>query len=108
MSLFNSTFVGNLTADAEFKALQNSEKSPINFSIAINMREDEVVYINFVYWTKTAEPTKVLDYLKKGQKVAVVSDYIKEEKYTAKDGTPKEKLVFSVSKIDLCGSAKQQ
>lgn len=108
MSLFNSTFVGNLTADAEFKTLQNSEKSPINFSIAINMKENEVVYINFVYWTKTAEPTKILEFLKKGQKVAVVSDYIKEEKYSTKDGTQKEKLVFGVSKIDLCGSAKQQ
>lgn len=105
MSLFNCVFTGNLTADAEFKQL-DGEKSPINFSVAINFKENETSFFNVVYWTKTQEPTKLLEFLKKGQKVAIVSEYIKEEKYTTKDGVQKEKLLFVASKIDLCGSAK--
>lgn len=104
MNLFQLNCTGNLVADATFKQLEG-ERSPINFSLAVNVREEETLFLAFTYWVK--EP-KVLEYLKKGQKVAVSSSYAKEEKYTNKEGVTVTKLTYIVDKIDLCGGGNKE
>lgn len=78
--MFIQILSGNLVSDATYKKSEG-EKSAINFSVAINFNQDHVEYKDFVYWIKTTDEPKILEYLKKGTKVVVKSDFFKTNSY---------------------------
>lgn len=67
--------VGRLTRDAELKTFEGSERSVLNFTLAVNREfvnsnnEREADFIPIVYWTEHAESLQ--KYLLKGRQICV-------------------------------------
>lgn len=64
---------------------------------------DNTLWHNLVIWGKNAENT--CKFIKKGSEV-LIEGYNKPEKYTAKDGTKKNKHSINVNKITFMGVNK--
>lgn len=82
--MFHYYAIGNLTKDAE--ARQFDERFAISLSIAVNRKykdKEYATFLNLTYWSKS---DKVVQYLKKGKKIAVSGDWYsntkgKDDKY---------------------------
>lgn len=98
--MYNLTVTGYLTSDAVYNKLQK-EKSPINFSIAINFSNDKVEYKNFVYWIKSEDEPKILESLKKGDGVTILSKYFESKEYEDKEQVKRNSITEYVDTLVL-------
>lgn len=76
--MFNFFATGNLTRDAV--AREFNGRFAISMSIAINKKvkdKDFVTYLNLTYWAKS---DKIVQYLKKGKRIAVTGDWYSNTK----------------------------
>ena len=103
--MFSQILSGNLVSDATYNKSE-SEKSAINFTVAINFNTDHVEYKDFVYWIKTTEEPKILEYLKKGSKVVVKSDFFKTSSYTDKENVLRYRTQYYVADLDFVSTNK--
>ena len=79
-----------------------------NVSIAVNRSRkdasgqyvDEVSYFDVVIWGKTAENLK--PYLTKGKMIAI-DGALKQERWTAQDGSNRSRVVINTTMVQLCG-----
>ena len=85
----NITLIGNLTRDPELRRTA-AGKAVANFSLAVNMSKDKVIFLDITVWEAQAENCE--KYLQKGSS-CLVSGYIDQEKWKAKDGTERSKIV---------------
>jgi len=93
-------FSGNLTADARSKDVNGTEVA--RYSIAVNGRKDEVVFIQCNHWN----PKGVLPYLTKGKQVCV-SGSIRLAQWE-KEGTPRAALELNVRHLTLMGGGEKK
>jgi single stranded DNA-binding protein len=95
-------FSGNLTRDPESREVK--EKTVAKFGIAVNgFKEDQVLFLECEYWNSG----KVLEYLSKGTGVIVSGD-IRLDKWTSREGEPRQTLVLRVVNLTLMPSGKKQ
>ena len=96
----NLTVVGNLASDA--KVFDNGTNKAINFTVICNMpkKEDKPLVFTCSYWSNSEN---LLQYLKKGQKVAIGGSITKIEATTKEDRTFVNTYV-RVSILELAGS----
>lgn len=102
----NITIKGNLTSDAEVKIL-NDKTELISFSFAWNeYKKDEmgnfqpVASFFNVKQFKGRDRYSILDKLTKGAGV-VISGHIKQERWTADDGSKRSNIVIIADEITL-------
>ena len=90
MQGFNQvTVIGNLTRDPECRYTA-AGKAVTNFDLAVNMSKEKCLFLRCTVWEKQAEACE--KYLQKGS-ACLVSGYLDEEKWKAKDGTERSKIV---------------
>lgn len=98
--------IGNVTRDIQEKdfAIIENNSARLNFTIAVNRSKkkgdewvDEVFYLDFTCFGKTAENMK--NFLQKGTKVCVTG-YIKQERWT-KDDKNFSKLALIAENVEL-------
>lgn len=94
--MYSKIFSGNLVGDAVYKKMEG-DKSPISFSVAVNFSEDYTGYESCEYWILTVEKPKILEYLKKGAKVMIKSNFCR------KTTNEKEGKVFQNEKTYVSG-----
>ena len=102
MNIF--TFTGRIGRDAEQRYTQ-SGAAMVSFPVANDTGygdNKKTTWIRCTIWGKKAEG-KLIDYLKKGQEVAVSGECGLNE-YQAKDGTNKASIEVNVREVDLVGS----
>ena len=99
-SLNSCCFTGNLTRDVETRMVGESEVA--SFSIAVNDRKGEALFINCDMW----RPGQVSEYLTRGKSVAVTGE-LKCRKYE-KDGQKREAWGLDVKNLTLLGGAKER
>lgn len=105
MAINSVALAGNLTRDAQLKAMQ-SGKSILEFSIAVNERrrqedgtwKDEPSYFDCVVFGSRAEPLSA--YLVKGTKVSIVGR-LHQSRFEAKDGSKRSKVEVHVDEIEF-------
>jgi single-stranded DNA-binding protein len=99
--------VGNLTRDAEAKSTtrQGVKSEFVSFTVACNEQSGDSDSATF--YDVTMPKTAVLDYLKKGQKVAVSGRF---QFSLSKDDNGKEwpHLNVRAQSVELAGAAKQK
>ncbi len=103
--------VGRLTKDS--RLAYTKQGVPVaNFSIANNQKKkqgdewiDEVSFFECNLWGKLAESLN--QYMVKGKQV-IVSGKLKQERYTAIDGSNRSKIVINCDDIQLLGKNEQQ
>ncbi|PWN62422.1 hypothetical protein C1631_022925 [Chryseobacterium phosphatilyticum] len=84
--MYSLTLTGHLAADATYNQL-TGEKSPINFTVAINFpNKQKPEYKKFVYWIQTKENPEILNRLKKGEGVTVFCNYCDTSSYESEKG----------------------
>lgn len=93
---------GRLTRDPETRAAGNS--TVCKFSVAENQRFDreKTNFHDCEAWGKTGE--FVEKYFRKGQEI-VLSGELRQEEFTAKDGTNRRVWKINVDHVDFCGKA---
>ena len=82
--------IGHLTRDPESKSFTNSTKC--TFSIAINNKKDDVLFLDIESWNRVAENCQ--QYLLKGSCV-YVEGKLKLNKWDDKNGNPRQKFFVS-------------
>jgi single-strand DNA-binding protein len=97
-SLNTCSFTGNLTRDVEIRQVGESEVA--GFSIAVNDRKGEAMFINCDMW----RPGGVSEHLTRGKQVAV-SGELRCRKYE-KDGVKREAWTLDVKNLALLGGAR--
>ena len=107
--------IGNLTRDCgsqerDFSFNANGT-AVANISIACNRSRKQgeeyvtdVSYFNVTIFGKTAENLK--PYLKKGQKVGI-SGYLKQDRWTDKNGNNQSSVKVVAETVELCGGKKE-
>lgn len=101
-------FTGNLGRDAKVNQT-NTGMSVMNFALAVKTgfgERESTMWVSCTLWGKRAEGG-VVQYMTKGQQVAVSGELSMEE-YQAKDGTTKTTLKLNVRDLDLIGGKSQQ
>ena len=98
------TIIGNLTADPVRRAVtvNGQAKEVADFTIAVNTKHSdrEATYYRCTAWDKQAPP--ILQYLHRGDKVAVTSRKLTGRAYTPKDGgEPKAVLEMAVDSCEF-------
>jgi len=89
---------GNMVRDIDLKFSQ-SGMAIAKGTIAVNgLKDDDVSYIDFTCFKHTAEATA--NYTAKGSKVALTG-YIKQDKWTTKDGQNRSKLSVVANNIEF-------
>lgn len=73
-----------------------------NFTLATDTNAEETSFIDC-----KAYDLKALDFVKKGDKIAV-SGYIRQEKWTAKDGSGKSKIVAVVRGLEFASNKESE
>lgn len=93
---------GRLVRDPETRAAGNS--TVCKFAVAENQRFDrsKANFHECEAWGKTGE--FVDKYFRKGQEI-VLSGELRQEEYTAKDGTKRRVWKINVDCVDFCGKA---
>lgn len=97
------TIVGNLVRDPELRFTAGGD-AVANFTVAVNERikqgnewvDGEPSYYDATAWRKLGE--QVVEHFRKGSRVILVGK-MKVDKYEAKDGTPRSKVVVTVDEI---------
>lgn len=98
--MYHLIISGHLTEDATYKKL-DGDRSPINFSVAINFSAEKVIYKKFTYWIPSADNPPVMEKLKKGHKVTVHSNREESSEYTDTDGNPKTSVNYLVNDLSI-------
>ena len=103
--------IGNLVRDSEIKYTQGG-MAISSFSIAVNRSRkqgdqyvDEVSFFDINVFGKSAE--NLNKYLLKGTKIAVVG-YLKQERWTDRNGNNASKVVVNAEQRELIGGNKPQ
>lgn len=104
--IYSKTFTGNITADATYEEL-DKEKSPVNFSVAVNFANGKTIYQNCVYWIATRKNPELLKYLTKGTKITVISNYSEIKTWENADSEKKSREVTYVNQLVL-GDVKEK
>jgi single-strand DNA-binding protein len=97
------TIIGNLVRDPGLRFTAGGD-AVANFTVAVNERvkqgnewvDGEPSYYDVTAWRKLGE--QVAEHLRKGSRVIAVGK-MKVDKYEAKDGTPRSKVVITVDEI---------
>lgn len=92
--------LGNLTKDAEVKAVKDSEVA--TYSVAVNGYRDSVEYFDCEQWN----PGGVVPYLTKGAQVLAEGEV--QTQTWEKDGQKKSKKVIRVFKLQLVGGRREK
>ena len=95
--------IGHLTRDPESKSFTNSIKC--SFSIAINSKKDEVIFLDIETWNKVAENCQ--EYIRKGSCV-YVEGKVKLNKWEDKNGNPRQKFFISADVVRFLPNSKKQ
>ncbi len=101
---------GHLTRDPELKYLASGQ-ALTTFSVASNRyyknaegeKQEEVLFLRTTVWGKQAET--VAEYLSKGSPV-LVQGYLKENSWTAEDGTEKRQIELVADRVQFVGGKK--
>lgn len=98
------TIIGNLTADPVRRAVtvNGQAKEVADFTLAVNTKHSdrEATFYRCTAWDKQAPP--ILQYLHRGDKVAVTSRKLTGRAYTPKDGgEPKALLEMNVDSCEF-------
>lgn len=95
----NITLIGRLTADPILSATNNG-KYYTRSTLAVNRQggNDEVDFIDFVAWNKTAEI--IAQYFTKGQRIGIVGS-LRISTFTDKQGANRKKAEVWVNSIDF-------
>lgn len=92
-------FIGNLTRDPE-QFETNNNKVGTNFDIAVNMRDDKVIYVRCTAWGALGE--HCAEYLAKGRKVGVFGS-VEAHAYITNDGEAAASLQIPfVENVEFC------
>jgi single-strand DNA-binding protein len=101
----NAFVIGRLTRDGERK----SDKGPIRFSLAVNRSvkqgdgyKDEASFLDVEYWHRSLD-----SYLTKGKQIAIAGE-IKQDRWTATDGSVRSRVVIEARTIQLLGGGQGQ
>jgi single-strand DNA-binding protein len=81
--LNNVSLAGRLTKDPDFRVLQQSGKTVVSFTLAVQRTKEDVDFIPCEAWGKTAE--SVRDYVSKGSLIGVEGS-IKVDSYDTEEG----------------------
>ena len=115
--MFYQVFSGNLTADATFNVFEENERSVINFTVAVNFNTakkdengnfvQETIFLHCSKWNKGTEPSGVLNYLNKGRKVLITSEYV-QIKESENNGKIYQNINVFVRNIELLDYNEKQ
>lgn len=100
MGLNSCSFIGNLVADPDSRAV--SGKTVTKFRVAVNDggKDTPPEYVNVETWERTAEICA--EYLSKGSKI-YFSGRMKTDKYTGKDGVERYFVKVVAYKVEFLG-----
>lgn len=98
-----ATFIGNLTADANKRQNTSTGKEYTTFTIAVNRKGKDNVEVTYVSCIMGGDTSKLINYLTKGKKVAVVGR-VGCHGYTDKNGAVHASLDLFVNELELLGS----
>ncbi|CAI8949004.1 single-strand DNA-binding protein [Brevibacillus sp. IT-7CA2] len=90
--------LGRLTKDPELSKTNTTQKSVLNFDIAVESGHSDPFYFSVQAWEKLAENTS--KYCQKGTKVAVTGRLI-QEKYNDREGKPRVATKILALDIDF-------
>lgn len=100
-SFNNCSFSGYVGRDPELRYFE-SGKTVANFSIAVDNRQGETLWIAVKVWGKGAEV--IGNYVKKGSQI-IVNGELQQESWE-KDGEKKTKIALNCTDFKLVGSKK--
>lgn len=113
--MYTQIFTGNLTDVATFQKF-DEQKSVVNFTVAVNFLtgkkdengnyKSEVTYFPCSKWIKGNEKPKWFEYLLKGQKVLIESNYFKVST-SEKDGHTYQNFKVYVERLEILGGKKE-
>lgn len=101
-SFNNCTFSGNVGRDPQIREFGDG-KSVANFSIAIEGRKGETLWMAVKVWGKPA--SVIAQYVRKGSQI-IVSGELQQETWE-KDGEQKSQLALNCQNFTLLGSRKE-
>ena len=94
---------GRLTRDPELRRTQNGV--PVtSFSLAVNGRKDDTVFVDCVAWRGTAEA--ICQYLGKGRMI-IVEGALQSREWDDKDGNRRKSLEVNVSQFHFCDKKEE-
>lgn len=94
---------GRLTRDPELRRTQNGV--PVtSFSLAVNGRKDDAVFVDCVAWRGTAET--ICQYLGKGRMI-IVEGALQSREWNDKDGNRRKSLEVNVSELNFCDKKEE-
>lgn len=94
---------GRLTRDPELRRTQNGV--PVtSFSLAVNGRKDDTVFVDCVAWRGTAET--ICQYLGKGRMI-IVEGGLQSREWDDKDGNRRKSLEVNVSQFHFCDKKEE-
>lgn len=100
-SFNNCTFSGNLGRDPEIRYFEDG-KMVANFSIAVESRKGQTLWIAVKVWGKMAQV--IADYVRKGSRL-IVSGELQEETWE-KDGQKKSRMSLNCQNFTMLDSKK--
>lgn len=100
-SFNNCTFSGNLGRDPEIRYFEDG-KMVANFSIAVESRKGQTLWIAVKVWGKMAQV--IADYVRKGSRL-IVSGELQEETWE-KDGQKKSRMSLNCQNFIMLDSKK--
>lgn len=105
MNYNHIVLAGRLTDTPELKSIGNKNTSLATFSIAVNdSYRDEVFFFNCQLFGKGAET--FCKYVQKGQ-VILVGGSLTQQRWDAKDGSKRSKIVINVRDFQFGAKAKE-
>ena len=106
--------IGNVGKQAEVRQAPNGQA--IGFSVAVNEtykdkvtgeKQDKTTWYKVTFWKKLGESTKVAEYLKPGQTVAITGRPYADA-YVNKEGKVVAEQCVRAERLELVGSPKAQ
>lgn len=106
MSINNVNVTGRITNDIELRRTNNSGKSVINFTIAVNSYfKEEPEWVDCVIWGKLAE--NLATYCGKGSHIGITGR-LQTSSYENQDGRRIKKTEVVVERLEFLGSSNRQ
>ena len=98
--------MGNLTADPEKRAInsESGEITKVEFTIAVNEREDEVQFLRCEAWGKLAD---IICMASKGEPVFVEGN-VDQQTYQDKEGNNRTITKFRAREFRFLGGKKEE
>jgi single-strand DNA-binding protein len=97
------TLIGRLTRDGEIKQANGSPF--VNFSVAVNGRNEKVSFLDVVHFGKAAE--SLAQYLTKGKQVAVTGN-LSVETWETQAGSKRTSVKVYASAVQLLGGGAKR